>query len=771
MNSKGILFIAVAIVAFVTTSQAAGYVNGYTKGANSQLLLANGGVGAVTFVDQAAIGGGDMSADAGNPTWGWEIDGSSRWALTDKVEFTGIAMPIWAKNPSSDNTGNTQNATHRIRIYTCGANNSFDGAGVDGDTLIGSVDVTFGLADAGVDEYYVNFDAPIVWASADSTKFYFHIQAISTGDGAAMRFKTGTVNTADAVLKNRTNGTAFNVGGSSTTQLSVAGVVNRRVWHGDASADGTADWDAMSLNWDAGAGTFADGNLAIFNETFDGDSSDVNLVGSLSPASILVSNTSGGAVPNYTLSGIGNLTGSMGLARSGDGTLVINNTGVNDFTGGVLIEEGTIKIEVADALPTVSTLTLGGATGSATFMLNGFDQTLAALKTAGANTRRIINGSTTATTLTIDSASNSTYSAQLGDSSLPATDDANNFAVVKAGAGTLNISGGNNTFNGGLTVEGGIYQISSDAGLGAVPAAATADSITLDGGTLRTHMAAGTGGSFEINSNRLITLGSGGGTIRATTPSGAWLVTYNGVISGPGSLTKSFAQNLSLGGLNTYAGDTTVTGGILLVNGTAIPDSSQLVIDGGKVAPTGAEVVDSLFFGATQQVDGTWGATGSGATNIDDTRFSGTAGVISVTSGPASYTNWAAGFGGLSDTTRSLDFDMGGLDTGIEYVVGGDPTLATDDVTLAPTSVYTGSALVFTYRRTDLANDDLSTTIFVEYGSDLAGWEPAQHAVDGVDITVNDEFYDDGIDQVIVTLPSSLAVDGKIFARLATTDI
>jgi uncharacterized repeat protein (TIGR02543 family) len=104
----------------------------------------------------------------------------------------------------------------------------------------------------------------------------------------------------------------------------------------------------------------------------------------------------------------------------------------------------------------------------------------------------------------------------------------------------------------------------------------------------------------------------------------------------------SATSRLVLGGLNTYGGDTIVKAGTLAVNGTAIPDTGKLVIhEGGKVAPSGAtETVGSLFFSSVQQAAGTWGATGSGASNINDTYFTGT-GVVSVTSGPsapATYT-------------------------------------------------------------------------------------------------------------------------------------
>ena len=133
------------------------------------------------------------------------------------------------------------------------------------------------------------------------------------------------------------------------------------------------------------------------------------------------------------------------------------------------------------------------------------------------------------------------------------------------------------------------------------------------------------------------------------------------------------------------------------------------------------------------------------------------------------YTNWAAGFGGLSDTSPSLDFDGGSLQTGIEYVVGGDPTDSSDDVGLAPTSSTTGSALEFTYRRTDLADGDPNTTIIVQYGSDLSGWSTAVGGVDGVVITVDNDFYGAGVDRVVVSLPNGLAVDGRLFARLNVT--
>jgi hypothetical protein len=89
---------------------------------------------------------------------------------------------------------------------------------------------------------------------------------------------------------------------------------------------------------------------------------------------------------------------------------------------------------------------------------------------------------------------------------------------------------------------------------------------------------------------------------------------------------------------------------------------------GGKVEPTGTEVVDTLFFGAAQQAAGTWGSTASTATNKDDTRFAGT-GVVSVTTGPvAGYSAWATA--NAPGQTMDQDHDGDGVKNGVEYFMG-----------------------------------------------------------------------------------------------------
>ena len=88
----------------------------------------------------------------------------------------------------------------------------------------------------------------------------------------------------------------------------------------------------------------------------------------------------------------------------------------------------------------------------------------------------------------------------------------------------------------------GTLSISSDGNLGAVPSGPTPNSLTLDGGTLRTI------GNVTLNSARGITLMQGNGTFDVSGPTGS--LQYSGAITGGGGLTKIGAGTLTLGGAN-----------------------------------------------------------------------------------------------------------------------------------------------------------------------------------------------------------------------------
>src|SRR5690606_34587077 len=121
--------------------------------------------------------------------------------------------------------------------------------------------------------------------------------------------------------------------------------------------------------------------------------------------------------------------------------------------------------------------------------------------------------------------------------------------LVIDGNGVLTLAGAN-SYTGGTVIAGATLAISHDQNLGAASSV-----LTIDGGTLRT--------TASLASARSITLGADGGTIQ---PLAGTLMMADGGVDGLGALTKAGDGLLRLNGVNTYAGGTTITGGILAVS-------------------------------------------------------------------------------------------------------------------------------------------------------------------------------------------------------------
>jgi microcystin-dependent protein len=345
---------------------------------------------------------------------------------------------------------------------------------------------------------------------------------------------------------------------------------------------------------------------------------------------------------------------------------------------------------------------------------------------------------------------------------------------IKSGTGSLVLAAPNN-YTGGTTVDGGTLGIGHDS---AIPAGA----ITLNGGGLRAV------GSSRMLAHPLIANGNftlgrathlNGNlalnddiTIISTnpdSPAGGSASSLGGVISGPHSVTFGEGANpigtIALTGANTYSGRTILTGGRIALSGSnnVLPDTTKLILRNSSVLQLDVinEVVNSLYFGSIPQAAGTWGATNSGATHIDDTRFSGS-GKLTVTSAPA-FATWAADMG-LSGVAAGFDADPNGngIPNGLEFVLGGDPA-ATSAVAQRPAAQIEASNLVFSFNRTD-ASAYLNP--MVEFASHLSGsWTTAVHGVNGVTIQTTDGTPSD---TVTVTIPRNSAT--RIFARLRVSE-
>jgi outer membrane autotransporter protein len=156
-------------------------------------------------------------------------------------------------------------------------------------------------------------------------------------------------------------------------------------------------------------------------------------------------------------------------------------------------------------------------------------------------------------------------------------------SLVKAGAGTLTLTGAN-TYSGGTTIGDGTLAISSDASLGV----ASGD-VTIDGAELQFN------NGFNLSAGRTINLTANGGNLDVQN----FDVTAPGEVAGAGALGKAGTGTLTLTGVNTYSGSTLVNNGALAIGGQgAIANSSGVSLAGGTAfdisAANGDVAVQSL---------------------------------------------------------------------------------------------------------------------------------------------------------------------------------
>jgi autotransporter-associated beta strand protein len=231
-------------------------------------------------------------------------------------------------------------------------------------------------------------------------------------------------------------------------------------------------------------------------------------------------------------------------------------------------------------------------------------------------------------------------------------------------------------------------------------------------------------------SSRTLTLnGAGNGTasgIISDYDGGSALTTATNL-----SVTKLGAGTWMLSNANTYSGGTTVSGGTLEVSGSIVgnvtntagtlklDNSSALANTATLTLPSspssavnlnfsGTQTISALYFGTTSMAQGTWGASGSGATH-QNAAFTGVSGVLNVTAGGATPSistpsitpspdcsgtpvSIAATVSGGSSPSGSVQFFDGAASLGTAALVSGTATL--NNLTL---SVGAHSSITATY--------------------------------------------------------------------------
>jgi len=248
-------------------------------------------------------------------------------------------------------------------------------------------------------------------------------------------------------------------------------------------------------------------------------------------------------------------------------------------------------------------------------------------------------------------------------------------SLTKVGAGTL-ILGAANTYTGLTTVSEGTLTaaVANALGTGAVTVNdATAiyslgtfsdsvGTVTLDGGgqiTSSTGVLTSTG-TFEMKSGSASAILGGSGI----------------------GLNKTTAGTVTLTGVNTYTGATTISAGILAITHAFLSDTANVSIANPAMLAlnfAGADTVGSLTINGVVMGSGTYGATGSGATFIDDSHFTGTGRLIVPVSGTSvpgeAFYTWATSRGlGGSDASKSANPSHDGIINFAKFALDGSPS-------------------------------------------------------------------------------------------------
>jgi autotransporter-associated beta strand protein len=341
------------------------------------------------------------------------------------------------------------------------------------------------------------------------------------------------------------------------------------VWAGSLNGN----WDLSTFNWKT------NGVLTAFQQNYPAVQFDDSLTGNtnvilttaLTPQNLTVNNN----LSNYVFTGAGSLGGTLTFVKSGPGSVTLADSGGDNFTGGIVVNNGTIVLDESSS-------SLSGDT--------------------------TVNGGTLQIGLND------------GNGSLPSGDVAlagqlafnrfNNLAVANliSGAGTISqigtgittLTGNNGTFAGSVAISQGTLQVGSTNAIGTTASVAVTNG-TFDvggfalfgngnAGLVVTVTGAGTGGNGAIvnsgaNQTKVlhtVTLvgdttfgGTGDWDIRNSTGNSTGA---DAQLNGAFNLTKVGTNSLSLRGvtIDSGLGNINVQSGSITVTATATAPQSSL---------------------------------------------------------------------------------------------------------------------------------------------------------------------------------------------------
>lgn len=402
---------------------------------------------------------------------------------------------------------------------------------------------------------------------------------VATRELVVFQNNTSDAFTISSVIANNTNPTAFTKSGPGTLVLAnlntYSGVT--RITDGVLSVSALANGGVSSplgLSSNGGANLVIDGGKLrytgsghstdrLFSIGYQGGTIDASGTGPLNFSN------GGNLVPigsyyrTFTLTGTNtddnNLSGvlpdapsgALTLVKNGPGTWMLspgsNAFGVNSFTGGLIINEGTIKLGRDGALNTAANRVTFGATNTPTLAVNGFVASVTGLSSSNANAI-VENRSANAGSVTITASVEEVFAGTVRDGI-----GAGRLSIVKAGAGAQTFTG-TTSYTGSTTVNQGVLNLNgTHTGGGAVTIA--------DEARLNVNGSLVIGGETKINGTLA---GSGSITFAAdATLKGNGQVNFNLTVGGSAGQLETIAPGNSVGALTTQS-QTWASGGSYL---------------------------------------------------------------------------------------------------------------------------------------------------------------------------------------------------------------
>lgn len=259
------------------------------------------------------------------------------------------------------------------------------------------------------------------------------------------------------------------------------------------------------------------------------------------------------------------------------------------------------------------------------------------------------------------------------------------------------------------------------------------------------------------------TLG-GNGTITAATtiPSGATISPGDGTVA-----TLNFFGDVTLAAGSTYAVGITAaaTCDKISAPAAALNANGSIAVTLSGYVPVANDVfdlADATSITGTPTFDFSQAVLSSGL-DWDTSEFA-TTGQIKVKA--LGYALFAEAITNPAHRAADYDADGDGMANVLEYVLAGNPTI--NDTAILPDVTTTGSALVFSFTRNDLSEND--TTQVVQYSNDLVTWTDVPITPTGtLPAGVTVDLVEAGTADDTVTVTILKGTDAAKYARLKVT--